>query len=183
MIKALVIILIVAIIVGILGICYKAIYNRLQTLNIKLQEADKIINEHLKKRYDYVVRTSHLIKKKIDLDIELFKEVETLKAEKASNIELDAKLTEAYNTITTLNEDYPELNENRGFKDILRDFEESNEIIEASKTYYDKYATSLNSLLNKFPINLIGKIHHITKKEYYNTLEINDNLLKNGENF
>ena len=183
MVKFLVILLIIVVILGILGIFYKLIYNRLQHLNIKINEADKIINDHLKKRYDYVVRTSHLIKKNIDIDIELFKEIESLKVKKASNVELDDKITEAYNTILKLHEDYPELDENRGFQDILSDFEESNEIIEASKSYYDKYATDLNGLLNKFPINIIGKIHHIAKKEYYNTLEINDNLLKNGENF
>ncbi len=183
MIKILVIGLIVVIILGIVGITYKMLYNRLQTLNIKIIEADKIINEHLQKRYDYVTNAAQLIKKKIDLDIELFQEIKNLKENNASNINLDEKITEAYSTITTLKEDYPKLGENAKFKDILNDFEESNEIIEASKSYYDKYATSLNSLLSKFPVNIIGKIHKIEKKDYYNTLEINDNLLKNGDNF
>ncbi len=177
MTKVLVIILIIVIILGILGILYIIAYNRLQTLNIKVNEADNIINEHLKKRYDYVIRVSHLIKKNLNLDIDLFQEIENSKNNNISNMELDNKIKEAYDIILQLREDYPKLNENRGFKDVLIDFNESNEIIEASKSFYDKYATSLNSLLNKFPLNLIGKIHHIDKKEYYSSIKIEENII------
>ena len=182
MVKTVVIILIIVIIIALIGIVYKMLLNRLQTLNIKINEAEKIINEHLKKRYDLVVRTSHLVKKNIDLDIEVFKEVETLKTQKVSNNEFDSKINEAYNIISQLKEDYPELNENRGFKDILEEFLESNEILEAAKQYYDKYATELNSNLTKFPINIIGKIHKITKRDYYNTTDIEEETLIDKEN-
>ena len=179
MVKTFVIILVIVIILGLLGIWYKILYSKLQNKKIKIDEAENIINDHLQKRYDYVIRTSHLIKKNLDLDIELFKEIEVLKAKKTANNELDEKISDAYNTIIQLKEDYPELNENRGFKDIIADFEESNEIIEASKTYFDKYAEELNNLLSKFPTNLIGKLHGFKKEVYYNTLKINNNILNN----
>ncbi len=171
------IILIIVIILGILGILYAIAYNHIQTLNIKVTEADNIINEHLKKRYDYVIRVSHLVKKNLDLDIDLFKEIENSKTNNISNIELDNKIQNAYNIILQLKEDYPQLNENRGFKDVLSDFNESNEIIEASKIFYDKYTTNLNEFLNKFPINIIGKIHQVSKRECYSSLKIEDSII------
>ena len=175
--KVAIIILVVIIIIGLLGIYYKVLYNKLSKNKIKIDEAENIINEHLKNRYDYVVRTSHLVKKNIDLDIELFKEIENMKAKKISNIDLDKKINEAYHTILQLKEDYPKLEENRGFKDIISDFNESNEILEATKSFYDKYAAILNNLLNSFPSNLIGKIHKIKKVSYYNTANSEEQII------
>ena len=182
MFKIIVILLCLIIIFGILGIYYIVIYRQLQKLNIKLNKADEIINENLQKRYDYIVRTSHLVKKNLDLDIELFKEIENLKVKKVDNFEFDAKIKEGYETVIKLKEDYPELNENRGFKDIINDFNESNEIIEATKSYFDKYTTILNKELSKFPKNLIGKIHRIKKRDYYNTI-VEEKVLIDKENY
>lgn len=176
MIKFIIMFLIVIIILSLLGIYYKILYNRLQKNKIKIDEAEIIINNHLKNRYDYIVRTSHLIKNKIDLDIEIFNEIENMKTKKVSNMELDTKINEAYNTIIQLKEDYPKLEENRGFKDIINDFNESNEILEAAKSFYDKYATILNELLDSFPSNIIGKIHKINKVVLYNISYINNDI-------
>ena len=169
-----IIVLCTIILVGIVGIYYVKIYNRLLNVKIKIEEADTLINIHLKKRYDYVIRTTHLVKKKLNLDIDIFKTIENMKTKKVSNIELDKKINEAYLVILRLKDDYPELNNNRGFKDILSDFRESNEIIETAKSFYDKYANNLNYLLSSFPSNLIGKIHKIKKRDYYKTNSSNE---------
>lgn len=174
MVKTIIIILIVIIILGLLGIMYKIKYNKLNRNKIKIDEAENIITTNLKNRYDYIIRTSHLVKKNLDLDIEIFKEVENLKLKNISNNEMDVKINEAYNTILQLKEDYPKLNENRGFKDILKDFNESKELIEAAKSFYDNYAYKLNEQLGSFPSNLIGKIHGIKKVSYYSTKHINN---------
>lgn len=157
------------IILGLLGIYYKILYNRLMANKIKIDEANQIINDSLKKRYDYVIRTSHLIKKNLNLDIEQFKEIETLKIKKVDNNIMDEKLTEAYKLILQLQEDYPQLSENRGFHDIINDFEESNEMLEAAKSFYDKYAFALNEIIKDFPSNIVAAIHKIKKVEYYNS--------------
>lgn len=177
MVKIIVIILITIIILGILGIIYKILFNRLQNNQIKINEAFNIIDECLKNRYDYVIRTSHLVKKNLDLDIDIFKEIEKLKVQNISNIEMDKKINEAFNIILQLKEDYPKLEGNRGFKDIINDFNESNEKIEATKAFYDNYAKKLNALLNTFPSNIIGKIHHINKVNLYNTMIVEEDLI------
>ena len=172
--KLIIIILSIIVILGILGIYYKIQYNRLINNKIKLEEAESIINTHLKNRFDYVIRVSHLVKKNLNLDIETFKNIESIKTKKISNIELDKKINEAYNVTLKLKEDYPRLNNNRGFNDIIADFNESNEIMEATKTFYDKYAAFLNELLSTFPTNIIGKIHRIKKSSYYKTTMNNE---------
>ena len=170
MVNTFVLILIVVIILGILGIVYKINYNKLMTTKIKVDEAENIINDTIKKRYDGVIRTAHLVKKNLNLDIELFNEVEKLKVQNVSNNDLDNKINDAYKTILQLKEDYPNLIENRGFQDILEEFKENTELIEATKSFYDNYAKNLNDMLKTFPCNLIGKIHHIKKVEFYNTI-------------
>ena len=54
------------------------------------------------------------------------------------------------------------------FQEIIKDYEESNELLEATKSFYDKYAERLNSNLSTFPYNLVGKIHGIKKIRLYN---------------
>ena len=95
MVNTFVIILIVVIILGILGIVYKINYNKLMTTKIKVDEAENIINDTIKKRYDGVIRTAHLVKKNLNLDIELFNEVEKLKVQNVSNNDLDNKINDA----------------------------------------------------------------------------------------
>lgn len=174
-----IIVLIIIIIIGLIGIYHQVIYNRLNTNKIKIDEAREIINDNLKKRYDYVVRTSHLIKKNLDLDIEQFKEIETLKVKEANEDILDEKLQDAFKIMIQLKEDYPQLTENRGFQEIIKDYEESNELLEATKSFYDKYAERLNSNLSTFPYNLVGKIHGIKKIRLYNikSLAFNNEIM------
>lgn len=164
-----IIVLIIIIVIGLIGIFHQIILNKLNANKIKVDEANEIISDNLKKRYDYVVRTSHLIKKNLDLDIEQFKEIEALKVKKAEEEVMDVKLSEAFKIMMQLKEDYPQLEENRGFKDIIKDYEESTELLEAAKAFHDKYAEILNELLSSFPNNLIGAIHKIKKINLYDT--------------
>ena len=47
---------------GILGIVYVSHYNSLQYKKTKIEQAEGLIDEVLRKRYDIVVRTSDIIK-------------------------------------------------------------------------------------------------------------------------
>ena len=60
---ALVIILIAIILIGIIVIQYIFKYNKLQEMNIKINEAESIIDNELRNKYDLVMRSSTIINK------------------------------------------------------------------------------------------------------------------------
>ena len=91
---ALVIILIAIILIGIIVIQYIFKYNKLQEMNIKINEAESIIDNELRNKYDLVMRSSSIINKLLKKEVSYFKDLEKLKKDNISNFELDRKITE-----------------------------------------------------------------------------------------
>ena len=73
------IILLIIIIVSLLGIFYSVSYNKLSDIKTKVDEAESIIDENLRTKYDTLMRISNSIKTHIDNDKNYFKEYEKLK--------------------------------------------------------------------------------------------------------
>jgi len=48
------------------------------------------------------------------------------------------------------------------------------EKLDASKSYYNKHTTNINLLVKKFPTNIIGKIHGIRERNYFDNKNLND---------
>ena len=110
------IVLIIVFIFGILGILYVSNYNNLQYKKTKIEQAEGLIDEVLRKRYDIVVRTSDIIKTSLKEKKDYLKEYVQLKDVKISNFDLDRKLKEAMNIIQKLKNEYPELQNNTNMK-------------------------------------------------------------------
>ena len=103
------IILIIIFLIAILGMFYVHYYNDLQYLKTKIEQAEGIIDETLRNRYDLVVRTSDVVKTHLKEKKDYFKEYISLSDDKISNFEMDRKLKEAFNIIMNLRNDYPDL--------------------------------------------------------------------------
>ena len=59
------------------------------------------------------------------------------------------------------------------FGDKLVELASTDEKIVAVKAYYNKYTTSLNMLIKRFPSNIIARIHRIEEGEYFNNKNMN----------
>ena len=81
----LLIILITIIVLGYIIIQYIFKYNKLQSLNIKINEAESIIDEELRNKYDLIMRSSRTINKLLKKEVTYFKELEELKNKNISN--------------------------------------------------------------------------------------------------
>ena len=172
--EVLYIILIIIFIVGLLGIFYVNCFNNLQYTKTKIEQAESIIDEVLRKRYDIVVRMSDIVKNNLKEKKDYFKEYLSLKDEKVSNFEMDRKLKEAINIILNLKNDYPTLQKNTGMKDIVSDIKETDEKLSAAIAYYNRYTNQLNIFVRKFPSNFIAKLHHFTVKPFFDGKDMND---------
>ena len=160
-----------------LGLIHVINYNRLNSKKIKIDEAEFAIDEALRQRYDLIIRVSNIIKTNIDINADYFKDFETLKNKKISNFDLNRKITEAINLVLQLKSDYSELEENRGMQDIMVELTETEERLEAAKTFYNKYTTDLNLIIKTFPSNIVARLHGFKKKQFFDGKDLDDDII------
>lgn len=173
-----IIILILIILIGILIISYIYNYNNLQELNIKINESESIIDNELRNKYDLIMKSSTTINKLLKKEITYFKDLEKLKKENISNFDLDRKIVEGENLIHQVKNDYKSLNDNEEYISIINDLKNSDELLEAAKSFYNKYTTEINLLIKKFPTNIIAKFHKIKLRNYFDGKNMFDDEIK-----
>lgn len=173
-----IIILIAIVLIGILIISYIYNYNNLQELNIKINESESIIDNELRNKYDLIMKSSTTINKLLKKEVTYFKDLEKLKKEDISNFDLDRKITEGENLIDQVKNDYKSLNDNEEYISIINDLKDSDEILEAAKSFYNKYTTEINLLIKKFPTNIIAKFHKIKLRNYFDGKNMFDDEIK-----
>ena len=173
-----IIILIAIVLIGILIISYIYNYNNLQELNIKINESESIIDNELRNKYDLIMKSSTTINKLLKKEVTYFKDLEKLKKEDISNFDLDRKIVEGENLIHQVKNDYKSLNDNEEYINIINDLNDSDELLEAAKSFYNKYTTEINLLIKKFPTNIIAKFHKIKLRNYFDGKNMFDDEIK-----
>jgi len=152
---------------GLLAIFYIAVYNKIQVLNIRVNEAETIIDEELRKKYDLILQSEAIIKKTTKKEITLFQELKELKSKDISTFDFERKCVEGYNLIKQIQSDYENLDKNDEFLKIVNSIMDSNEKLEAAKSFYNKYTSKLNEVIKKFPSNIVALIHQVKVKTYF----------------
>ena len=167
-------ILIIVILVALLTIAYIYYYNRLQDCKINIDEAEYIVDDGLREKYDLMINTTNIIKDNIK-DNKVFKEFEEIKKDELSSFDFDRKLTEYQILINKIKDDYKELNNNKELQTNLNNIKLVDEKITAAKSFYNDYITKINDLVRKFPSNIIARFHNINVKNYFDGKDLNDN--------
>ena len=169
------IILLIIIIIGVLALIYVMTYNNLVNYKIKIEKAEGIIDENLRRKYDLIAKMNIAIKKVVNKK-DYLKEYIELKDKRISNYELDRKLTEAMNIILEVKNDYSEL-DTKEFNNDLKEINAINETLTSCKTYYNKNTTELNQIIRKFPSNIVAKIHHYKIKPFFDGKNMQDAVI------
>ncbi len=175
--NALSIFLMLIIIGGIIGIIYVNNYNKLQYLRTKIEQAESIIDESLRNKYDLIVKINSLVKKVIKDKKDYLKEYVNLKNHRISNFDLDRKLIEAMNVVYELQNDYSKLSDNNELKEILHEIKTTDERLSAVKSYYNKNTSICNELVRKFPSMLVSKIHRFKVKPIFDGKDLQDDII------
>lgn len=173
--KLLIILLIIIIILGTIAIFYIITYNNLMIFKTKIEKAEGIIDEELRNKYDIINKLNLSIKKIIPKK-DYLKEYIDLKEKKISNYEMDRKMIEAHNIVLELKEDNQNLN-TKEFKKYLKKIEEINETLASCRNYYNKNTNEVNKLLRKFPSNIVGKIHRMKIKPFFDGKNMQDSII------
>ena len=124
------------------------------------------------------MKSSTTINKLLKKEVTYFKDLEMLKKEDISNFDLDRKIVEGENLIHQVKNDYKSLNDNEEYISIINDLKDSDELLEAAKSFYNKYTTEINLLIKKFPTNIIAKFHKIKLRNYFDGKNMFDDEIK-----
>ena len=168
------IILTIIVFIGVIAVIYILAYNNLQAYTIKINEAESIIDELLRKKYDLLLHMQKIITTKVKLDKKIFADLKDLKNKNISSYDFERKITEFNNLINQIKRDHSSLEESKDFNKDLESILAINEKLEASKTFYNKYTSHLNKAIKKFPSNIIAKIHHMKLRAYFDGKDMFD---------
>ena len=162
---------------GIGTITYIVYYNALQDCKVKIDEAESMIDEALRSKYDILLKLESIIKNNIKETKINFKDLNDLKKESISNFQLERKLVDTVLLISKIQDDFPELEEQKDYRELLNDIRVMDERINASKKFYNKYTSKSNELVRKFPSNIIAKFHNITIRNFFDNKDMNDDII------
>ena len=164
------------IVLGIIGILYAIRYNKIVTDRTKTNEAEVNIDEHLRSKYDDIMRCITIVEKKIKKEVKVFESVKKVESDTMSNFELDRLLTKAFDEIKLIMEDHKEVKEGKDFNALIKEINEIEEHLVALRSYYNKYCLAYNRRIKKFPDNMIAKTHKFIEKPYYDGKNLNDDI-------
>lgn len=167
-------ILTIIIFVGLISIIYIINYNDLQAYKIKINEAEAIIDDYLRRKYDLLENVINLILSITKLEEKNFEDFFKLKKQNISSFDFERNLTEFNKLVDKIKLDYKEISINEEYNKINEDIFEINEKLEATKSFYNKYTGFLNKKVKRFPSNLIAFIHHIRVQSFFDGKDLFD---------
>jgi len=174
--EVLVIIGVILIVLGIIGIVYAVRYNKIVISRFKTNEAEINIDEHLRHKYDLIIRIISIIEKKAKIEVKTFEEIKKVKSDQISNFEFDRLLSKCYDEIIVITEDYPKVKETKGYNDLIKEVNNIEEHLVALRSYYNKYCFEFNKQIKTFPDTIIAKIHRFNEKPFYDGKNLNDEI-------
>ena len=169
-------ILFIVIIAGAIAILYIYQYNKLQHSKTKIDQAEYLIDESLRSKYDLLLEADEHAKKGLKVDKGFFKDIEKLRKQNISNFDLDRKLQEYGNTLNQLRADYPSLEDSKDFRKLLSEIKKVEEKLKAAKSFYNKYTSELNDLIRVFPSNIVARMHGLKIKAFFDGKNMQDEI-------
>ena len=150
------------------------LYNKINESIIRIDEAESRIDNNLRDKYDLLNRSISLIRNKIELPQDAFKDIIKLRARKISNFELDRILVKSYTEFLTIYEDNSKVRESDEIFKVSRQLEIINEELLTLRNYYNVNITNYNAMIKKFPTNIVAKIKKYKEKPFYDLKDMTD---------
>lgn len=152
-----------------------ATYNKLKTTQQHVKEAWSNIDTHLKRRYELIPNLVETVKGYAK------HESETLEAViKARNIAVNNEnaqvadrakdenvLSGALKSVFALSENYPDLKANQNFLELQQELTDTENKLQAARSFYNTTVLSLNTQIDTFPSNLIASRFNIQKPAFF----------------
>ncbi|NBC24324.1 MAG: LemA family protein [Bacteroidetes bacterium] len=166
--------LLYAIVLGGILLSVLFIYNRLISLKNMAHNALSNIDVQLKKRYDLIPSLVRAVKGYMDHEKDLLEKITSLRARAQSgnlsdeqSVDINNQLSQALGNLLVNVEAYPELKASDNFLHLQRSLAEVEEQLSASRRSFNMSVTKLNTALETFPSNLVGKLFSFRKQSLF----------------
>lgn len=167
-------IFIIIVVICVISIFYATIYNRFQDYIIRINEVESMIDNNLRNKYDLLNRAIPIIKSSIPKDREIFNEIVKLRSRKLGNFELYRVLVRTSNEFEALREEFSDIDKSAEIKKIRNQINEIDLKLDNEIDYYNENISIYNSLLKKFPSNVIATFCKYKEKLFFDRKDMND---------
>ena len=175
----LIILFIIIILILIIAIGYMYYYNQINDRIIRIKEAESRIDENLRDKYDTLNKAVSLVKNKVELDNNAFKNLAMLKTKKLSSFDLDRSLVNSQNELLTIyEENKKKLNDSDELYKNMKSLELIDEELGVLRGYYNANITSYNKIIKKFPSLIIAKIKNYQEKLFFDLKDMDDDIVE-----
>ncbi len=165
---------VVIFVVVIIGVWLFLTYNGLVRLRQYCRESWATIDTELKRRHDLVPALVATVKGYAGHEQSLFAEVADARARAveasgsaAQKAAHERPLVEGTQRLLAVAEQYPELKASEHFLALQRELVDTEDRIQASRRLYNANVRELNTRLQVFPANLVGRWFHFAPAEYF----------------
>ena len=156
-------------------------YNKMVRYRNKVKECLRLIDIHLKLRFDLIPNLVNTVKGYTKHEMEVFSKLIELrkkavdaKGEK-EKLEYANEIVPNMRHILAIAEDYPELKADALYKSLMEELVLVEDKIVASRRFYDSNVSEYNTLIGTFPNNMIASMFGFKEMELYK--------IDAGENF
>lgn len=154
-----------------------SVYNGLQSLKVKIQEAWSQIDVQLKRRIDLIPNLVETVKGYASHEKEVFENVTKARSalmnanNAAEASEADNMLTGALKSLFAVAEAYPELKAQEGFMNLQNELSDTEDKVAYSRQFYNSVVRDFNQRIVMFPSNVIAGIFGFQQEEFF---EVNE---------
>lgn len=181
------IILIIVAVIAVIFIAIAALYNKLVTLDERVNEAWSDITVQLKYRADLIPNVVETVKGYAKHEKETFDAVtsarsavmgaKTVKQAQAAEGQMEAALSKIF----AIAEAYPELKANTNFQTLQTQLQDVEDKIQAARRFYNAGAKELNTKIKTFPANIVNKLLlKFKKRDYFEVSETEKAKIENA---
>lgn len=170
----LIIIIGVIMIICAISILYAITYNKFQDYIIRINEVESMIDNNLRNKYDLLNRVLPIIKSSIPKDRDIFEEIVKLRSRKLGNFELYRVLVRTSNEFESLRREFADIQKSSEIKKISNQVSDIDLKLDNQIEYYNENISIYNSLLNKFPSNIVAIFSKYKEKLFFDRKDMND---------
>ncbi len=149
-------------------------YNRLVTLRTRADNGWSQIDVQLRRRYDLIPNLIETVKGYAAHEREVFEKVTEARTQAmgATGVQDQAHaenaITAGLGRLIAVAESYPELKANQNFLALQEELVGTESKIAYARQFYNDTVARLNTLIQKFPANLIAGLGHFETKPFFN---------------
>ena len=149
-------------------------YNSFVVLKNRVKEAWSDIEVQMKRRYDLIPNLVETVKgyaahekNTLEAVIQARNAAMTSKGSIEDKAKAENMLSGTLKSLFALSENYPNLKANENFLELQRELTDTENKIQASRRFYNSNVLAMNTKLEMFPSNIIGKMFGFIKQEFF----------------